>query len=91
MTTALEGGEWSAARSGSTLHPGKTRYPLYRRLGGLQVRSGGAENLVPTGIVDSLHLDVVEKARVPDMLPSLFPSRSGKGLISAPEINFGVL
>jgi len=27
-------GEWSAARSGRTLPPGKTRYPFYRRLGG---------------------------------------------------------
>jgi len=50
MTTALEGGEWSAARPGRTLLPGKTRYPLYRRLGGPQGRSGRAENLVPTGI-----------------------------------------
>jgi len=31
---------------------------------------------------DSSRLDVVEIARVPDMLPSLFPSWSGKGLIS---------
>jgi len=31
MTAALEGGEWSAARPGRTLLPGKTRYPLYRR------------------------------------------------------------
>jgi len=29
--------------------PGKTRYPLYRRLGGPQGRSGRAENLVPPG------------------------------------------
>jgi len=29
---------------------GKTQYPLYRRLSGLQGRSGRAENLVPTGI-----------------------------------------
>ena len=34
MTAALEGGEWSAARPGRSLPPGKTRYPLYRRLGG---------------------------------------------------------
>ena len=33
MTAALEGGEWSAARLGRTLPPGKTRYPFYRRLG----------------------------------------------------------
>ena len=50
MTAVLEGGEWSAARPGLTLRPGKTRYPFYRRLGGLQGRSGRAENLVPTGI-----------------------------------------
>jgi len=50
MTAALEGGEWSAARPGRTLPPGKTRYPFCRRLGEPQGRSGRAENLVPTGI-----------------------------------------
>ena len=40
-------GEWSAARPGRTLPPGKTRYPLYRRLSGRQDRSGRAENLAP--------------------------------------------
>ena len=50
MTAALEEGEWSAARPGRTLLPGKTRYPFYRRLGGPQGRTGRAENLVPTGI-----------------------------------------
>jgi hypothetical protein len=35
---------------GLHLPPGKTRYPLYRRLGGPQGRSGRSENLVPTGI-----------------------------------------
>ena len=48
MTAALEGGEWSAARPGRTLPPRKTRYPLYRRLGGPQGRSGLAENLENT-------------------------------------------
>ena len=43
-------GKWSSARPGRTSPPGKTRYPFYRRLGGLQGRSGRAENLVPTGI-----------------------------------------
>jgi len=33
---------------------------------------------------DSSRLDVVEIARVPHMLPSLFPSWLGKGLISTP-------
>ena len=50
MTAALDGGEWSAARPGRTLPPGKTRCPLYKRLGGPQGRSGREENLVPTGI-----------------------------------------
>jgi len=50
MTAALEGGEWSAARPDRSLPPGKTRYPMYRRLGGPQGGSGRAENLVPTGI-----------------------------------------
>ena len=50
MIAALEGGEWSAARPGHTLPPGKTRFPLYRRLGGPQGRFGKAGNLVPTGI-----------------------------------------
>jgi hypothetical protein len=36
-------GEWSAAR------PGKTRYPLYRRLGEPQGRPGRAENLASSG------------------------------------------
>ena len=49
MIAALEGSEWSAARLGRTLPPGKTRYPFYGRLGGPQGQSGRAENLVPTG------------------------------------------
>jgi len=47
MTAAREGGEWSAARPGRTLRPGKNRYPFYRRLCGTEGRSGRAENLVP--------------------------------------------
>jgi len=50
MTAALEGCEWSAAHPSRTLPPGKTRYPLNRRLGEPQGRSGRAENLVLTGI-----------------------------------------
>jgi len=47
MTAALEGGEWSAARPGRTLPPGKTRYPFHRRLGGSQGRSGRTEKSRP--------------------------------------------
>ena len=48
MTAALEGCEWSAARPGRMLSPGKTRYSFYRSLGGPQAQSGRAENLVST-------------------------------------------
>ena len=51
MTAALEGGEWLASRPGRTLPPGKTRYPLYRRIGGPQGRSGQVRKISsPTGI-----------------------------------------
>jgi len=40
LITALEGGEGSASRPGRSLPLGKTRYPLYRRLGGPQGLSG---------------------------------------------------
>jgi len=39
---------------------------------------------------DSPRLDVVEIAHVHDVLPSLFPSWSGKGLISTPVIMMSV-
>ena len=42
-------GEESASRPGSSLPLGKVRYPLYRRLGGPQGRSGRTENLAPHG------------------------------------------
>jgi len=40
---------------------------------------------------DSSRLDVVEVARVPDMLPSLFPVWLGQGLISTPVVLPAVL
>ena len=50
MTTALEGGEGSAARPGRTLPLGKTWYPLYRRLGGTGINNNNTMNL--DGILD---------------------------------------
>jgi hypothetical protein len=51
MTTALEGDEESVSRSGPFLPLGKTRYLLYRRLGGPQGRSGQVRKISPpTGI-----------------------------------------
>ena len=61
MTAALEGGEWSAARPGRSLPPGKTRYPLYRRLGGPEGRSGRAENLAPPGFNSRAFQPVVSR------------------------------
>ena len=47
LTLALEGGEGSASRPGRTLPPGKTRYPLYRKLGGPQGWSGQVRKISP--------------------------------------------
>ena len=43
--------EGSVSRPGRSIPPGKTRYPLYRRLGGPQGRSGQVRKISPpTGI-----------------------------------------
>ena len=47
LTSGLEGGEGSASRTGRNLPPGKTRYPLYRRLGGPQGRSEQVRGFEP--------------------------------------------
>ena len=41
--------KWSAARPCRSSPPGKTRYPFYRRLGGLQGRSRGRKISYPLG------------------------------------------
>jgi hypothetical protein len=52
MTAALEGGEWSAARPGRTLLPGKKDpVPILQEAGWAPAPVWtGAENLAPTGI-----------------------------------------
>ena len=52
LTLALDGGGWLIPRPGR-FTPGKeTRYPLYRRLGGPQFRSGRVRKISPpTGIL----------------------------------------
>jgi hypothetical protein len=47
MTTVVEGGEGSALCPGCCLPPGKTRYPLYRRVGGPHGRSGQVWKISP--------------------------------------------
>ena len=46
LTLVLDGGGWSKPRP-AALHPGKTRYPLYRRLGRPQGRSGRVRKISP--------------------------------------------
>ena len=53
LTTAVERGEESASRPGRSLPPGKTRYPLYRRLCGSQGRSGQVRKISPPPGFDS--------------------------------------
>ena len=43
----IEGGEGSMSSPGRYLPPGKSRYPLYRRMGGPQVRSGQVRKISP--------------------------------------------
>ena len=59
MTTALEGGEGSASRPGRSLPPGKTRYPLYRRLGRPQSRAGQVRKISPPPEFDLLTVQPV--------------------------------
>ena len=47
LTSALEGDEGAASRSGRNLPPGKTRYPFYRSLGGPQGRFGQVRKVSP--------------------------------------------
>ena len=51
----LEGGEGSASLPGRSLPQGKTRYPLYRRLGGPQWRSGQLRKISPPISSQSLY------------------------------------
>jgi len=53
LATALKGGDGSASRPGRSLPPGKTRFSLYRKLGGLQGRSGQVRKISPPPGFDS--------------------------------------
>ena len=51
MTTALEGGEWSAASPGHTLLPGKDPIPIVQEVGWAPGPVWtGAENHTPPGL-----------------------------------------
>jgi len=53
LTSALDGVGWSTPRPGRSLPLGKTRYPLNRRLGGPQGRSGQVRSISPPPGFDS--------------------------------------
>jgi len=68
LTTALEEGEGSASRPGRTLPSGKTRYPLYRRLGGHKDQSGQVRKISPPSSFDprtgKFYYNSVEKIEI---------------------------
>jgi len=64
----LEGGEGSLSRPGHYLPPGKTRYPLYRRMGGPQDRSGKVRKISPPPGFDPRTVQPIT-SRYTDMLP----------------------
>jgi hypothetical protein len=59
-------GEGSASRPGCSLPPGETRYPLYRRLGGPQGRSGQMRKISPPPGFDPR---TVQPVALPTTLP----------------------
>jgi len=95
MTAALEGSEWSAARPSRTLPPRKTRYPLHRRLGGSQGRSGWAEYLVPTGIRSRIVQPLVSRytdwATRPTLWNSTYSQEQEASFYEILSINFRFL
>ena len=70
-------GEGSASRPGRFLPPGRNRYPLYRRLGGPQGRSGQVRKISPPPRFDARTIQAVASrythyATRPTVLPCAF-------------------
>jgi len=76
MTAAQKGVSDQQHAPAALYPPGKTRYPMYRRLGGTQGRSGQAENLVPTGIRSRTVQPLVSRYTDWATGPTLFTVRS---------------
>ena len=85
QTSALGGGEGSASRPGSTLPPGKTRYPLYRRLGGPQGRSGLVRKISP-------HRDSIPGPSIPQevAIPTTLPRPTTSCLVNIDFLGYPV-
>ena len=71
-----KGVEGSASRPGRSLPPGKTRYPLYRRLGGAQGRSGKVRKISPPPGFDPLWGSNMQQTVVILLKTSWAPSNS---------------
>jgi hypothetical protein len=65
-------GQGSASRPGRSLPPGKTRYPLYRRLGGPQGRSGQGRKISPTPGFDPRTVQPVASRYTDWVIPAHF-------------------
>jgi hypothetical protein len=72
MTNGTRRGEGSASRPDRSLPPRKTRYPLYRRLGGPQGQSGQVRKISPPPGFDPRTVQPVA-SRYTDY-PLLYPS-----------------
>jgi len=89
MTAALQRGEWSAARAGRTLPPGKTRYPLYRSLCEPQGRYGQSQKISPpprfdprtVQLVASRHTDYATRPTISLRSTLILPARLHLGLV----------
>ena len=62
-------GEGSASRPGRSLPPGKTRYPLYRRMSGPQGRSGQVRKISPPTGIRSPNSRARSAVAIPTALP----------------------
>ena len=58
-------GVGSQRHAPTALHPGKTQYPLYRRLGGPQGRSGWVRKISPPPGFDPRTVQTVQDLRQP--------------------------
>ena len=76
-------GEASALRPGRSLPPGKTQYPLYRRLGGPQGRSGQVRKISPPPgfdprTVQPVAIRYTDYATTPTLDIYVYKDRGGK-------------
>jgi len=84
MTTALEGGVGSASRPGRSVPLEKTRYPLYRRLGGPQGPSKQVRKISPQPVFDPRTSKPVASRYTPLRYPAHW-----RGI--QPRNNFGIM